>query len=230
MGIQSGGKIMKREEILKAFPETMSRDDIYEAAQTNYLHVHDTKISEDHYVLEVKEYFGHTDERGEPCEGASDDDFEVVFEYTSEDDETYIRQFEDLSVFPRTLGPNEVELQNIIVRENAEKQGVEVIFSDKPDESVRSDLKRHGFRWSKFQKLWYAKADDRTRAFANSLVGEDEEPPDAETIVTECYYCGRLFDTGERSVDDIGNKPECYGAECPGHSTERSHAGILEAA
>lgn len=54
--------------------------------------------------------------------------------------------------------------------ENFDKNGVEIRFADKPDETVRTDLKRNGFRWSKFQKIWYAKRSDRTLGFAQGLV------------------------------------------------------------
>lgn len=65
--------------------------------------------------------------------------------------------------------------EGVTVRENAEKGGVEVKFSAKPDPAVLDGLKRHGFRWSKFQKIWYAKANDRTRSYANGLI--DSDPP-----------------------------------------------------
>lgn len=85
--------------ILNAFPEVMSREDIYEVADENYLHVVDTTFSDDYYGLEVKEYFGHTNERGEPCDSATDDDFHVVFEYRSDDNETYTRIYQDVTIF-----------------------------------------------------------------------------------------------------------------------------------
>ncbi len=58
----------------------------------------------------------------------------------------------------------------IVVRHNEEKDGIEIVFPGKPDESVRQALKDNRFRWSNFQKLWYAKRSDRTLAFAESLL------------------------------------------------------------
>jgi hypothetical protein len=40
---------------------------------------------------------------------------------------------------------------------NEEHQGIEVKFTDKPSEDIRASLKRFKFRWSRRQKLWYAK-------------------------------------------------------------------------
>lgn len=47
---------------------------------------------------------------------------------------------------------------------------------------------------------------------------DSEEPPDAETIVRECYYCGRTFDTGEPGTGIIGNKPDCGACDGPEES------------
>jgi hypothetical protein len=46
------------------------------------------------------------------------------------------------------------------VRRNVEHNGIEVKFPDKPSPDVIDWLKGHGFRWSKFQKLWYARFSD----------------------------------------------------------------------
>lgn len=64
------------------------------------------------------------------------------------------------------LGSNE----QVTVRENVEKGGVEVLFNSKPDESVLNALKNNGFRWSRFSKLWYNKLTPENLEFANSLV------------------------------------------------------------
>lgn len=48
--------------------------------------------------------------------------------------------------------------QGVQILHNEQLDGIEVRFSDKPPEKVRATLKRLGFRWSKFQGLWYAKA------------------------------------------------------------------------
>lgn len=58
------------------------------------------------------------------------------------------------------------------VRENEEKGGIEIRFPSKPDASILEQLKRHGWRWSRFGSCWYTKATEEARAFAASLNGE----------------------------------------------------------
>lgn len=57
----------------------------------------------------------------------------------------------------------------VSVRLNAEKNGVEILFAEKPESGVLGSLKSHGFRWSPAGKLWYAKQSPEKIAFANSL-------------------------------------------------------------
>lgn len=44
-----------------------------------------------------------------------------------------------------------------IWRKNLEHQGIEIEFDGKPSEEIRTKLKGAGFRWSRYQKIWYAK-------------------------------------------------------------------------
>ena len=44
-----------------------------------------------------------------------------------------------------------------IIRRNLEKEGIEVIFCAKPDETIRAGLKCLKFHWSRRQGLWYAR-------------------------------------------------------------------------
>lgn len=67
---------------------------------------------------------------------------------------------------PLTLGVNE-----ITVFENVEKNGVEIRFPSKPDASVLDALKGAGWRWSRFNGVWYNRATDANREFANQLAG-----------------------------------------------------------
>ncbi|GMU20599.1 MAG: hypothetical protein AMXMBFR13_06960 [Phycisphaerae bacterium] len=73
------------------------------------------------------------------------------------------------------------------VTENEQKDGVEIRFAEKPDQSVIEQVKSHGFRWSKFQKLWYARRSEETLAFAYGLVNKPApnlpEGPDMSTIL-----------------------------------------------
>lgn len=66
-------------------------------------------------------------------------------------------------------------IEDIKVVLNEEKNGVEIHFSGKPSEDVRNNLKSYGFRWSKYNKCWYAKQSEETLNFANSLTNTTEE-------------------------------------------------------
>lgn len=66
---------------------------------------------------------------------------------------------------PEVAGNNSVS-----VTENPEKNGVEVRFGTKPDSETLAALKAAGFRWSRFQNLWYARRSPETLAFAYALL------------------------------------------------------------
>lgn len=57
----------------------------------------------------------------------------------------------------------------VIVSLNAEKAGVEIHFPSKPSEAVRNSLKTAGWRWSRFNSVWYHKDTPTARAFAATL-------------------------------------------------------------
>lgn len=52
---------------------------------------------------------------------------------------------------------------------NAEKNGIELHFSDKPSQEVLNQIKANGFRYSKFQKMWYCKDSEEKREFLKSI-------------------------------------------------------------
>lgn len=43
---------------------------------------------------------------------------------------------------------------------NEDKNGLEIYFKSKPDESTRDILKQNGFRWGRFNKCWYKRDSD----------------------------------------------------------------------
>lgn len=70
------------------------------------------------------------------------------------------------TVAPSTNGSN-----GVAVTENRAKGGVEIRFPSKPSAEVLQRIKSQGgWRWSKFSKCWYAKANEYTRAFAQTFV------------------------------------------------------------
>ena len=57
----------------------------------------------------------------------------------------------------------------IEVRKNEEKNGIEIRFPSKPDQNILEQLKRHGFRWSSFQGIWWNRYTEQGWQFANAL-------------------------------------------------------------
>jgi cell division septum initiation protein DivIVA len=57
----------------------------------------------------------------------------------------------------------------IKVEKNAEKDGIEIFFQDKPDDAVRDRMKLNGFKFGNHKKCWYAKYTDERWQFATSL-------------------------------------------------------------
>ena len=55
---------------------------------------------------------------------------------------------------------------------NAELNGVELYFSAKPSDKVRSALKAEGFKWHSVKQCWYAKQSDKTVGLAEKLTGK----------------------------------------------------------
>lgn len=53
--------------------------------------------------------------------------------------------------------------------------GIELHFKGKPDDETLSRVKGAGFRWSKFQKMWYATENSKTLKLARELAGEVDE-------------------------------------------------------
>lgn len=61
--------------------------------------------------------------------------------------------------------------QGITMHLNAERNSIELTFPGKPDETIREELKDHGFRWFGKGKLWYAKDTEARRKWTEELVG-----------------------------------------------------------
>ena len=64
---------------------------------------------------------------------------------------------------------NTITSEGVAVRENNDKNGIEIIFGSKPSTEVLSALKSNGFKWSNFAKLWWAVRSEKTLNFAYSL-------------------------------------------------------------
>ena len=62
------------------------------------------------------------------------------------------------------------ENENITIRHNVEKHGIEVMFPSRPSEFERQLLKNAGFRWSNPQKLWWARESSVTETYIENEI------------------------------------------------------------
>lgn len=62
------------------------------------------------------------------------------------------------------------ENENITIRRNIEKHGIEVMFPSRPSEFERQLLKDSGFRWSNPQKLWWARKSSATEKYIENEI------------------------------------------------------------
>lgn len=61
------------------------------------------------------------------------------------------------------------KVAGVQITENKEKNGIEIRFPSKPEQSVIDGLKAHRWRWSRFGGCWYNRATDENRRYAESL-------------------------------------------------------------
>ncbi|WP_288958417.1 SNF2-related protein [uncultured Treponema sp.] len=62
------------------------------------------------------------------------------------------------------------ENENITIRKNIEKHGIEVLFPSRPSDFERQLLKDSGFRWSNPQKLWWSRENDLTEKYIENEI------------------------------------------------------------
>lgn len=55
------------------------------------------------------------------------------------------------------------------VIENKEKQGIEIYFSNKPNDEILNILKENKFRWSKYNKCWYIKDIEENQTYIEKV-------------------------------------------------------------
>jgi hypothetical protein len=98
---------------------------------------------------------------------------------------------------------------------NAEMNGIEITFSEKPSQEIIEQLKAHGFRWSK-RGFWYAKQTEERLQFAKQLTGKkvtDEHQTgngqdNSQTITTYSYPEIDIDDIHLYTVDERLQKAE----------------------
>jgi hypothetical protein len=89
----------------------------------------------------------------------------------------------------RTGNDNHKGHAGVTVRRNQTRNGIEVVFSSKPDLEVRSALKGLGFRWSQNQGLWWSRFSPRVWDRVHDLLRQEAsallEPQTAESPLPE---------------------------------------------
>ena len=118
---------------------------------------------------------------------------------------------------------------NVEVIYNTDKNGIELKFTDKPSEEARANLKANGFRWSKYNKVWYVKDTKEARDFVESYFKSSENSSNKVTAPQELSY-------PEIDINDIYTytvPQELSKRENDGHwvfrNKERDHQAELQA-
>ncbi|NFH40734.1 hypothetical protein [Clostridium sporogenes] len=70
----------------------------------------------------------------------------------------------------------------VSVKFNKDKNGIELHFTDKPNQEVREQIKSNGFRWSHPQKIWFTKDTEERREFLKSIGFLNTETNNNESI------------------------------------------------
>lgn len=95
---------------------------------------------------------------------------------------------------------------------NTEKNGIELSFTEKPSREVLENLKSNGFRWSKFNSVWYTKDTETTRKFLKSMgFLTDSKSESSETTITESTITNSASENKEITYPEIDiNDIETY--------------------
>jgi hypothetical protein len=68
------------------------------------------------------------------------------------------------------------------VTRNLKQNGIEIKFPKQPSDEITTRIKAKGFRWSKFQKIWYVKYSESLHQFAIDLCGDTEHSDNPATM------------------------------------------------
>jgi len=90
-------------------------------------------------------------------------------------------------------------------RINQELDGIEIMFTEKPEAATLDALKSAGFRWHRTKKLWYAKNTAERMALAQAITGGADAPA---PIATKAAKVETI------NMDGVGHKPKtAHGAD-----------------
>lgn len=125
----------------------------------------------------------------------------------------------------QTTTETEQVTEQVTVRYNADKNGIEVAFAEKPAQGTIELLKGNGFKWSR-RGFWYAKDTAEHRRFIEGLTAiledianttetyDDAEPVEADTVQINIVQHGHR-DTVTVNKSDVYTVGE-YGAHADG--------------
>ena len=74
----------------------------------------------------------------------------------------------------RSQKTTEIQVGNIKIIKNVEDNRVQIFFPDKPNETTRTNLKRNGFRWSKYNGCWQRHLNNMSEYLAKQIVNKDK--------------------------------------------------------
>jgi hypothetical protein len=93
------------------------------------------------------------------------------------------KRIEDLSRRESvTTEEREMSIPGLRIAENVEANRIQLLFDNKPEESIRSLLKQSGFRWSPRESAWQRHLNDSGRAatrIAVERIAKSSQPKEA---------------------------------------------------
>jgi hypothetical protein len=97
---------------------------------------------------------------------------------------------------------------DVEVKFNEEKNGIELYFNEKPSEEIRNQLKVNGYRWSNFNKCWYAKDSELAREFLKSinLLNTEEQQEDNTIEATEIKEVQKIEQPEIKINEDLAKR------------------------
>ena len=88
---------------------------------------------------------------------------------------------------------------------NKERNGIELRFEGKPESSILEKLKAAGFRWSRPQKMWWAKQTDKRLEVARAISSTEEIKTAEESQEFDLWAATRTD-----KIENFYEKEHCY--------------------
>lgn len=78
--------------------------------------------------------------------------------------------------------PVKIQVDNVTVSKNEEKNGIEIRFPSKPDAAVIQELKVRCFRWSQFSGVWWKRYNEYDMTWAMETFNQKKEEQVLQTV------------------------------------------------